>query len=142
MKYIIPIHLVELEVENYHITVLSVFKNGTEGLWIIDTGASKTVFNQSLTELYEPVEMNENTQIQSAGIGVGHLETSLGKLMPLTLGTFSVETLPVALIDLSHINKLYFHATQKEICGLIGSDFLLERKAVIDYEKLELVLEG
>jgi hypothetical protein len=142
MKYIIPINLVELEAENYHITVVSIFKNGTEGLWVIDTGASKTVFNQSLIELYEPVEMDEHTQIHSAGIGVGHLETSLGKLMPFMMGTLSVEPVQVALIDLLHINKLYFHTTKKEICGLVGSDFLLERKAVIDYEKLELVLEG
>lgn len=142
MKYVIPISLVKLEEENYHITVLSVFKNDTEGLWIIDTGASKTVFNQSLTELYEPIEMDINLKIQSAGIGVGHLETSLGNLIPFMMGEYYIESLNVALIDLSHINKLYYSATQKEICGLIGSDFLLERKAVIDYGKLELVIEG
>lgn len=142
MKYVIPISLVELEAENYHITVTSIFSNGAEGLWIIDTGASKTVFNQSLKELYEPIEMDGYTQIQSAGIGIGHLDTSLGKLIPFMMGAFSVEPLSVALIDLSHLNKLYFHTTQKEICGLIGSDFLLERKAIIDYRKLELVIEG
>lgn len=141
MKYVIPISLVELEAENYHITLSCIFNNDAEGLWIIDTGASKTVFNQSLKELYELVEMDGNTQIQSAGIGIGHLDTYLGRLMPFMMGSYSVEPLHVALIDLSHINKLYFQTTQKEICGLIGSDFLLERKAVIDYGKLELVME-
>jgi hypothetical protein len=142
MKHVIPLNLVELEAENYHITISSIFKNGAEGLWIIDTGASKTVFNQSLIELYEPIEMDENSQIQSAGIGAGHFDTSLGELMAFMMGALSVDPLHVALIDLSHINKLYFKTTQKEICGLIGSDFLLERKAIIDYEKLELVIEG
>lgn len=142
MKYVIPINLVELEASNYHLTVGCVFSNGTEGLWVIDSGASKTVFSKKHRELYEPLEMEEHIQIQSAGIGAMMLDTSLGKLMPYILSTYPVQSMNVALIDLSHINKLYYSATQKEICGLIGSDFLLERKAVIDYGKLELVIEG
>jgi hypothetical protein len=141
MKYVIPISLVELESENYHLTVSCLFANGADGLWVIDTGASKSVFDEALKTLYEPVETDENTQIQSAGIGAGRLETTLGKLQPFKLAGFNIESLQVAIIDLSHINKLYFHATEKEICGLIGSDFLLNNKAVIDYGALELVLE-
>jgi hypothetical protein len=141
MKHVIPIILVELESENYHLTVSCRFANGAEGLWVIDTGASKSVFDEALKALYEPLETDENAQIQSAGIGAGRLETTLGKLQPFTLAGLNIESLQVAIIDLSHINKLYFHATEKEICGLIGSDFLLNNKAVIDYGTLELVLE-
>jgi hypothetical protein len=140
MKQIIPLHLVELEAGNYHLTAKSSFSDGSEGLWVIDSGASKTVFDQALQHLYEQVATDEGTQLQSAGIGAGRLETSLGKLLPFTLGSLKVPELQVALIDLSHINKLYFHATEKEICGLIGSDFLLDKKAVIDYGRLELLL--
>ncbi len=141
MKHVIPINLVELESGNYHLTVNCRFANGADGLWVIDTGASKSVFDEALKTLYEPQESNELTQIQSAGIGAGHLETTLGTLLPFTLAGLEIEFLQVALIDLSHINKLYFHATEKEICGLIGSDFLLNNKAVINYRTLELVLE-
>lgn len=142
MKYVIPINLVELESSNYHLTIGCVFSNGTEGLWVIDSGASKTVFDNARIDLYKTLEKEEHIQIQSAGIGAVRFDTSLGELMPFSIGRYSVGTLQVALIDLSHINKLYFQTTQKEICGLIGSDFLLERKAVIDYGKLELVMEG
>jgi len=141
MKHVIPINLVELESGNYHLTVCCRFTNGAEGLWVIDTGASKSVFDEALKTLYEPQESNDITQIQSAGIGAGHLETTLGTLLPFKLAGLDIEFLHVALIDLSHINKLYFHATEKEICGLIGSDFLLNNKAVINYRTLELVLE-
>ena len=48
----------------------------------------------------------------------------------------------VALIDLSHINKFYYHATEKEICGLIGGDFLRDFEAVIDYGHLSMMLKA
>jgi len=140
MKYIIPLELVELEDQNYHLTVVSQFEGGKEGMWIIDSGASKTVFDESLKELYTPVCMDESLQIQSAGIGEGRLETSLGELKPFSIGDYDHPSLQVALIDLSHINKLYYHVTSKEICGLIGSDFLLAHRAIIDYGSMELVL--
>lgn len=141
MKYKIPLELIELEANNYHITVNCRFSNGKEGLWIIDTGASKTVFDESLRELYDPVETNDEIKIQSAGIGEGKLDTSLGQLHGFAFAEFSLETLHVALIDLSHINKLYYHVAAREICGLIGSDFLLDHKAVIDYRRKRLILE-
>lgn len=140
MKARIPLNLVKLEDGNYHLSLESVFANGLKGLWIIDSGASKTVFDQSLTELYEKIEPDENVFIQSAGIGEGKLDTSLGNLKSFKIGSVTIEPFQVALLDLSHINKVYFHATEKEICGLIGSDFLLQKKAVIDYGKLQLTL--
>jgi len=140
MKARIPLNLVKLEDGNYHLSLESVFANGLKGWWIIDSGASKTVFDQSLTELYEKIEPDENVFIQSAGIGEGKLDTSLGNLKSFKIGSVTIEPFQVALLDLSHINKVYFHATEKEICGLIGSDFLLQKKAVIDYGKLQLTL--
>lgn len=141
MKFKIPLELIELEECNYHITVSCRFANGREGLWIIDTGASKTVFDEALRDLYDLVESDEEIKIQSAGIGEGKLETSLGQLHGFSFSNFTMETLNVALIDLSHINKLYYHVAAREICGLIGSDFLLGHKAVIDYRKMLLILE-
>jgi len=141
MKYKIPLELIELEANNYHITVNCRFGSGREGLWIIDTGASKTVFDEALKELYDLIESGDEIKIQSAGIGEGKLDTSLGQLHSFSFSNFSMETLNVALIDLSHINKLYYHVAAREICGLIGSDFLLEHKAVIDYKKKLLILE-
>jgi hypothetical protein len=141
VKYIIPLELIELEEMNYHLAVTSTFGGGKEGLWVIDTGASKTVFDESLHEYYEPVEAGDEVTIQSAGIGEDRLNTSLGILQPFSLGSYIHQPMQVALINLSHINKLYYHVTAKEICGLIGSDFLLGHKAVIDYSRLELIIE-
>jgi hypothetical protein len=48
----------------------------------------------------------------------------------------------VVLIDLSHVNDLYRKFTDKRVAGLIGSDFLLKHKAIIDYKRRELVLRN
>jgi hypothetical protein len=140
MRIVIPLELIELEENNYHLTVKSGFGNGEEGLWVIDTGASKTVFNIGLKDYFDLAPEEEEKIVQSAGIGSDRLDTALGVLHPFTLGDFLIGPLQVALIDLSHINTLYYHVVEKEICGLIGSDFLLEYKATIDYSRLRLIL--
>lgn len=140
MQYTISLDLVEIEHGNYHLTVKSDFACGISGLWVIDTGASKTVFDHSLTSLYALQPADDDEWVQSAGIGAGNLETSLGILQSFSMGGFRVEPMKMALIDLSHINRLYFHATEKEICGLIGGDFLHAHKAIIDYGRLEMTL--
>jgi hypothetical protein len=140
MRHTIPLDLIELEEGNYHLAVKAVFDNGEEVTWVIDTGASKTVFDQTLQDKYDPVPLEEGMDVRSAGIGAGQLETSLGRIHGFSLEDFHVPHLNVALIDLSHLNDLYFHATARKICGLIGSDFLLKYKAVIDYPGLKLTL--
>lgn len=140
MKIKIPIQLVELEEQNYHILVRSQFSDETIGIWVIDTGASKTVFDKNLTQYYTELE-GEHEELHTAGISEQTLETSLGVLELLRFGKREMKSLKVALIDLSHINELYKKAANLQLCGLIGSDFLLKHNAVIDYRKRELVLQ-
>jgi hypothetical protein len=140
MKHIIPLELIELEEENYHLTVTSRFEDGSQGIWVIDTGASKTVFSLALSDHYDLLPADEDKVVKSAGIGSDHLDTAPGNVHPFYLKDCLITDLKVALIDLSHINSLYYHATEKEICGLIGSDFLMAKNAVIDYPHLQMVL--
>lgn len=140
MKQLIPLELIRLEEDNYHLAVKSLFEDGGEALWVIDTGASKTVFNISDTRHYDVIPADADTTVRSAGIGADQLETTLGLLHAFRIGNRVINPMKVALLDLSHINTLYFHAVGREICGLIGSDFLLENRAVIDYAGLSLRL--
>lgn len=141
MMYTLPLTLLALESESYHLTLESRFEDGSLHIWILDTGASKTVFDESLLPYFEPGDPAAGETIQSAGIGAHQLNASLGRLKPFSLGALYIEALPVALIDLRHINDLYWKVAGKHLCGLIGSDFLLRYKAVIDYGKMELLLE-
>ncbi|HPR32941.1 MAG TPA: hypothetical protein PLK12_12625 [Prolixibacteraceae bacterium] len=135
----IPLQVVKLEEDNYHILIETVMGNGDRCKWVVDTGASKTVFDfnrkEHFTELPEML-----TEIQSAGISEGPIDTRVGMLCPLIFAGHSIESMIVALIDLSHINKLYDRYTQESIAGLIGSDFLIKYDAVIDFSQKKLFL--
>lgn len=134
MKYTSNLQLIELEDDNFHMIVPAVFNGGETGYWIVDTGASKSVFDLNLKDLYEPAG-EETDQIHTAGIGEKPIHTSIGVLQSFFLGKFLVENLRVALLDLSHINQFYTQAASMNICGLLGGDFLRKYNAVVDYRK-------
>ncbi len=131
--------ITELEPNNYHLIIVGWFENGKTGNWVIDTGASKTVFDKNLVEHYTVLE-GESDEIYTAGIGDGPQEISIAILTSLQLGKLKIENQKVALLDLSHINEMYSKVTSLTICGLLGGDFLMKYKAVIDYKDQLLML--
>jgi hypothetical protein len=134
-KIVLPIEIIELEEGNYHIMVNSQFSDKSSGKWVIDTGASKSVFDKSLEKYYKIVEADSGNEMFSAGIGVDSFETITGEIRKLKFGDLKVKKFRVALIGLNHINELYNKYASEKICGLIGSDFLKKHEAVIDYRK-------
>jgi len=60
MKITVPLQIIELEDDNYHLVVSSVLPDGNEGFWVVDTGASKTVFDKTLSE-YFSIDNPRNT---------------------------------------------------------------------------------
>lgn len=141
MKFILELQLIELEDDNFHLVAASIFKKDISGYWIVDTGASKSVFDLNLKELYKSAG-EETDQVHTAGIGEKPIQTAIGLIDSFTLGKLTVENLRVALLDLSHINRFYAQAAGMQICGLLGSDFLMNYKAVIDYKKRVMILHS
>lgn len=140
MRIKIPIQIIELEPDNYHIMVSSVFADGDSANWIIDTGASKTVFDKKLIEYYFILE-GELDEIHTAGIGEQPMAVILAELKTTDFGKLIVKNQKVALLDLSHINELYSKVSDIKISGLLGGDFLMKYRAVIDYRKKLMVLK-
>jgi predicted aspartyl protease len=141
MRIKVPLQIVELEPDNYHIIISTTLYDGIIGNWIIDTGASKTVFDKNLVDYYSVLE-GETDEIHTAGVEEQPQKISLAILKPMQVGKLNTENLKVALLDLSHINKLYSKITDQNICGLIGSDFLMKYKVVIDYKKNRLTINS
>jgi len=139
-KIEIPLILVELEDDNYHILLDTQFSDHEFGKWVIDTGASKTVFDINQNEKYSLTE-NQLAEIESTGIGDVKIETKTGIISNMKIGELSINEIHVGLIDLSHLNTLYKQFTNERIFGLIGSDLLFKYKAVIDYKNLKLILQ-
>lgn len=131
----LPLQIIELEHENYHILIEGKFNDNTSASWIIDTGASKTVLDLNLDSFYEKLEPENDEDYQSAGINQGMMETSVGKMESLWFGDLEIEAHKVALIDLNHVNEIYSKYTSRRITGLLGGDILMRYKCVIDYDR-------
>ncbi|WP_297095134.1 aspartyl protease family protein [uncultured Draconibacterium sp.] len=139
MRTKIPIDIIELESSNYHLILPTQFEGRENAYWVIDTGASKSVFDQNLADFIAHTE--EGTEdLHAANMSEEPLKTSLGILKPLFFGKLKVDNMKVALMDMNHINELYQKVTDYKICGLLGSDFLLNYNAVIDYKRRVLKL--
>ena len=129
--------IVELESKTYHPLVKAEFE-GLEGYWwVIDTGASKSVFDVLLTGY---CLCDEDDSVMATGLGKEVVETSSGTIAELKLGGFNFGSLKVALVDFCHINDEYAKFSNKKILGLIGCDFLYSQKAIIDFEQSKLLL--
>ena len=137
MEIILPIELFELETGTYHPLVEARFNGQHVGWWVIDSGASKSVFHQGLKEFYQP---GEHPAKQATGLGKDLVDTASGEISDLWLGQFSFGRLAIVLIDLSHINQEYARFSDKQIVGLLGSDFLIRYGAIIDYREHQLQL--
>ena len=141
MKTTLPINIVTLgEDDSYHLFVSGEINDHVCDL-LIDTGASHTIFDATLIP-ETPEDERGAHEIQSAGIHSGELKTGIGCIKKFKLGALERVDWTVVLIDLSHVNNLYKKFTSKRVAGLIGSDFLLVHKAIIDYKKRELVLRN
>ena len=141
MKTTLPINIVTLgEDDSYHLFVSGEIDDRECDL-LIDTGASHTIFDATLIPEV-PADERADHEIQSAGIHAGELKTGIGRIKKFKLGDLKRVNWTVVLIDLTHVNDLYGKFTSKRVAGLIGSDFLLKHKAIIDYKKRELVLRN
>jgi len=131
----IPLQIIELEKDNYHILIEGEFQDKTPSYWIIDTGASKSVLDVNQNPYYEILDSDNEFDFQSAGINQGIMETSVGKMFFLKLGKLKITNQKVALIDLAHVNEIYEKYSSFRISGLLGGDILMQYKCSIDYNK-------
>ncbi len=63
-------------------------------------------------------------------------------LSNLKLGELEIVDYDATILDLKHVNQSYEKLDLEPIDGIIGGDILTGYKAVIDYEKKELVLNS
>ena len=133
----ISFEVVELEENAYHILIEAEFAGLQNGWWIIDTGASRSVFDQAMTMLYD---LENSDSVLATGLGKEMVETGAGSISDLVLGGVSWGVLRVALVDFYHINSEYSKFTEKKIIGLLGADFLLMHHAILNFKEHKLSL--
>ena len=129
--------IVELESKTWHPLVKAEFTGLDEHWWVIDSGASKSVFDVSLTGHYAS---DENDSVMATGLGKEVVETSSGTIDEFKIGGINFGSLKVALVNFQHINDEYAKFSDKKIVGLIGCDFLYTHKAILNFDMKKLNL--
>lgn len=107
--------------------------NGTEGRFILDTGASSTCVGADCAEHFK---LNtEDSEVKAAGAGANNMETRISKKNSLSIGLWRKKKVKLVLFNLSHVNEALVQHDSLPVHGIIGADILKKAKAIIDYDK-------
>lgn len=137
--YTVKLKIVELETDNYHITAKARI-GGTPVNMVIDTGASHTCFDLNFIQsLQDETDITDNDGM-NVGIGCSDFESKLSVIPHFVIGKLDVPDYSVVLLDMKHINDAYNSMNIPPVQGILGSDFFVKYKAVIDYQKKEMTL--
>lgn len=113
--------------------------NGEDALFILDTGAARTVFDNASTErLHMKCEVVEG---KAAGLGVSDKPVLSCTLESFEIGALSISSLKTLVIDLSNVNRILEKKGAATHAGVLGADVLTEKSAIIDYKSLKLYLK-
>jgi predicted aspartyl protease len=135
----IPLEILNLHEDGFHLLV-EVVVYGRPFKAVLDTGASKTVFDKTiLLELIREEDLLSSDKL-STGLGTNSMESFTVNIMGLMIGNLQIENLEATVLDLTSINNAYETMELQRVIGVIGGDILMKYKAIIDYEKLTLRL--
>jgi predicted aspartyl protease len=139
----IKLELLSIEDDGYHIFIDALI-NGNKARLLIDTGASRTVFDAERIKYFLHAGNHNFEKIDklSTGLGTNTMESHSIVLEEFRLGdTLFKDYLAVAL-NMEHVNQSYGMLGYPKIDGVLGGDLLHELKAVIDYRKKQIRWRG
>lgn len=137
--YVVNLHLVELEPENYHLFARGKWKGNPINI-IIDTGASHTCLDIDFFRSHEPDTIAVANQGTNVGIGTDEFETHIAFITHFKISRFHVPDFHTILLSLKHINQAYKAAKIPEVQCILGSDFFVSYNAIIDYSTRTLTI--
>ncbi|MDF1673104.1 MAG: retropepsin-like aspartic protease [Vicingaceae bacterium] len=139
MKTILPIEIFPIEDDGYHLKT-TLLVNSKSANVIIDTGASRSVFDETRITNYINFDELEDHDRLSSGLGTNTMVSKKVTLDKLQIGDICINNYEATILDLSHVNTSYEKLDIAPIDGILGGDILHYYNAVIDYDNRELVL--
>jgi len=136
----IPFKVLDIAGEGFHL-LLKMYINKKVAHVIIDTGASKTVFDKTRISKFVSDKTFEKHDSLSSGLGTNTMKSEQVYIKKLKIGDLEIDGYKTILLDLSHVNQSYHQIGLKPVDGVLGSDILLKYNGVIDYEKKILKLK-
>jgi predicted aspartyl protease len=133
----IPLELMNIEGDGYHLMIEAKVNSHPVRL-LVDTGASKTVFDKTrLQSLVEEGadEHYEDLEQLSTGLGTNSMQGQVAELDSFKFGEVEILDYPVVVLDMDHVNQSYDLLGDRGIDGVLGSDILKKYDAVIYFKK-------
>ncbi|GGI24132.1 aspartyl protease family protein [Pedobacter mendelii] len=134
----IPLKLINLQDDGFHVLVeIVVFKQ--KHFVVLDTGASRSVFDKSLIEQHLSETLHVSDEINAATLFT--TTTTIQATIPeVKIGSLKIKNYQTVAFDLQSVTETYQQFGHPPISGIIGGDILMKYKAVINYDKLVLKL--
>ena len=133
-RYIeIPINIISIEGDGFHLIAEGRI-NDKVARFVVDTGASRTVFDKDriLNYINNP-EFAEKEGL-SAGIGGTDISSFIFNIDELSFGDLKITDYQAVAMDLTNINASYEMIKLPPIDGVLGGDLLRKHNAVISYK--------
>lgn len=137
----IPLKIIPIDNDGYHLMVNAKINNKKANL-LIDTGASRTVFDKNKINAFikdTKYEIEKNEKL-STGLGTNSLQSEALVMDEFKLDKIRIKNYPAIILDMMHINQSYSRLDLPYIDGVLGGDLLNKYKAVINYNKKHLKL--
>ncbi len=139
-RYIeIPLQLLDIEGEGFHIMVKGTI-HGKEANFLIDTGASRSVFDPNTIATFIDDPVFEKKEGLTAGVGSSDLESATFVIDVFSLGDLEIRDYEAVALDLENVHEMYGKLGLPHIDGIVGGDLLKRHKAVVNYKGKKLRL--
>ena len=139
-KIVVPIKIIAIETDGFHLIVKSRI-NGKSARLLVDTGASRTVFDINKKEKFiKKQELVKNKSL-STGIGTNKMVSHSSVINKFSIDQLVIFEYEGVFIDLSIVNSSYQQINIKPIDGVLGSDLLKQFNAIINFEKQTLTFK-
>ena len=128
----LPVRLLDIEGEGFHVMIKGKI-NGMEANFLVDTGASRSVFDPTVIARFVDNPQFEKKNGITAGVGGSNLESSTFTINSLMFGDIEIKDYEAVALDLENVHETYQKLGLPAIDGIIGGDLLYLFKATINY---------
>ena len=135
----LKIELMPIEEDGYHIFIEALINGGSARL-LIDTGASRTVFDEGRIKVFLTKRNHRFKRFGklSTGLGTNTMKSHSIILEEFRLGETVFIDYHAVVLNMEHVNQSYQMLGHKQIDGVLGGDLLQKLKVVVDYRKKEV----
>jgi len=134
----LPLNIVLIEEDGFHLSINMSLNNKPANI-LIDTGASRTVFDKNrILNFVEPQEFLLHEKV-STGLGTSTMQSHKIIIHELSIGSQTLVDYEAVLLDMTHVNQSYEQLELAAIDGVLGGDLLMKFNAVIDYGNKEII---